>query len=49
MCGDITPLDFQPIPVISVPDSYAISPKAVQAQLSHAKERKATGPDEIPN
>ena len=47
--SDITPLNFQPMPVTSVPDSYTIFPEAVEAQLSRVKERKATGPDEIPN
>ena len=47
--SDITPLNFQPISVISVPDSYMISLAAVEVQLSRIKECKATGPDEIPN
>jgi hypothetical protein len=47
--SDIPPLHFQPIPVTCIPDLYIISPEAVEARLSCIKERKATGPDEIPN
>ena len=47
--SDIAPLNYQPIPVTSVPDSYTIFPEAVEVLLSRVKERKATGPDEIPN
>ena len=49
MSSDITPLNFQPIQVTSVPDSYTIFPEAVEAQLSRGQEGKTTGPDEIPN
>ena len=45
----ITSLNFQPIPAISLPDSYMISPLVVEVQLFRNKERKATRPDEIPN
>ena len=41
--SDITPLNYQPIPVTSVSDSYTIFPEAVEALLSRVKERKATG------
>ena len=47
--SDITPLNYQPIPVTSVPGSYTIFPEVVEVLLSRVKERKATGPDEIPN
>ena len=47
--SDIPTLHFQPIPVTCIPDLYIISPEAVEARLSCIKERKATGPDEIPN
>ena len=47
--SDITPLNFQPIPVISVPDSYMILPVPVEVQLFRIKECKSTSPDEIPN
>ncbi len=48
--SDMTPLQFQPIPLTNVPDLYTISPEAVEVlQLSRIKVRKATGPDEIAN
>ena len=47
--SDIPTLHFQPIPVTCIPDLYIISPEAVEARLSCINERKATGPDEIPN
>ena len=39
--SDIIPLNFQPIPVTSVEDSYTIFPEAVEVLLSRVK---ATGP-----
>ena len=49
LSSGITSLNFQPIPAISLPDSYMISPLVVEVQLFRNKERKPTRPDEIPS
>ena len=49
VASDIPPLEFTPIPVHYTPDEYIISPEAVERSLLAIKERKARGPDEIPN
>ena len=46
---DISPLDFSPLQVLSIPDEYIISPAQVSVVLSNIKVQKAIGPDEIPN
>ena len=46
---DISPLDFSPLQVLSIPDEYIISPAQVSVALSNIKVQKAIGPDEIPN
>ena len=47
--ADMQALQFDPIIVESTPDEFIISPGEVETSLKAINERKATGPDNIPN
>ena len=49
VANDIPPLQFTHTSVTTVPSEYIITPEAVERSLSFIKERKSSGPDEIPN
>jgi len=47
--NSLPPLQFNKLPVSSVPDEYIISPRQVEIELENISLQKATGPDDIPN
>ena len=46
---DIPQLNFTPIPIPNIPEEFIITRDAVEAALLSVQNRKAIGPDEIPN
>ena len=46
---NLPPLQFNKLPISSVPDEYIISPRQVEIELENISLQKATGPDDIPN
>ena len=47
--NSLPPLQFNKLPISSVPDEYIISPRQVEIELENISLQKATGPDDIPN
>ena len=49
VADDIPELNFTPTPVPNIPEEFIITRDAVEAALLSVQNRKAIGPDEIPN
>ena len=47
--NSLPPLQFNKLPISSVPDEYIISPRQVEIELENISLQKASGPDDIPN
>jgi hypothetical protein len=47
--GDIPPLNFTRLPILSVPDEFTTTSQQVEYELSQINTQKSTGPDDIPN